>query len=96
MKRLFHAVLASALALAGAAAAAADKEIAVIVKTANSDFWQNVRKGATQAASELKGYTSSFQGAASATDLAARWRWSRTRSTARSPRSCWRRRIRKR
>lgn len=70
MKRLFHAVLASALALAGAAATAADKEIAVIVKTANSDFWQNVRKGATQSASELKGYTSSFQGAASDTDLA--------------------------
>jgi ribose transport system substrate-binding protein len=56
--------------LAGAAAAAADKEIAVIVKTANSDFWQNVRKGATQSTSELKGYTSSFQGAASDTDLA--------------------------
>ena len=70
MKRLFHAVLASALALTGAAATAADKEIAVIVKTANSDFWQNVRKGATQSASELKGYTSSFQGAASDTDLA--------------------------
>ena len=64
MKRLFHAVLASALLFAGAAATAADKEIAVIVKTANSDFWQNVRKGATQAASEVKGYTSSFQGAA--------------------------------
>lgn len=70
MKRLLHAVLASALALAGATAAAADKEIAVIVKTANSDFWQNVKKGATQATSELKGYTSSFQGAASDTDLA--------------------------
>jgi len=70
MKRLFHAVLASALLFAGAAATAADKEIAVIVKTANSDFWQNVRKGATQATSELKGYTSSFQGAASDTDLA--------------------------
>jgi len=70
MKRLFHAVLASLLALTGAAATAADKEIAVIVKTANSDFWQNVRKGATQSASELKGYTSSFQGAASDTDLA--------------------------
>jgi ribose transport system substrate-binding protein len=70
MKRLFQAVLASALALAGASAVAADKEIAVIVKTANSDFWQNVRKGATQSASELKGYTSSFQGAASDTDLA--------------------------
>jgi len=70
MKRLFQAVLTSALALAGASAVAADMEIAVIVKTANSDFWQNVRKGATQSASELKGYTSSFQGAASDTDLA--------------------------
>ena len=71
---LFHVVLAAAtscvLALAAPAASAADKEIAVIVKTANADFWQNVRKGATQAASELKGYTSSFQGAASDTDLA--------------------------
>jgi len=70
MKRLFHAVLASTLLFAGVAATAADKEIAVIVKTANSDFWQNVRKGATQAASELPGYTASFQGAASDTDLA--------------------------
>ena len=74
MNKLSHAVLAVAsaalLAFAAPFAAAADKEIAVIVKTANSDFWQNVRKGATQSASELKGYTSSFQGAASDTDLA--------------------------
>ena len=74
MNKLSHAVLAVAtatlLALGAPFAAAADKEIAVIVKTANADFWQNVRKGATQAASELKGYTSSFQGAASDTDLA--------------------------
>ena len=49
---------------------AADKEIAVIVKTANSDFWQNVKKGANAAVGELKGYTSTFQGAASDTDLA--------------------------
>ncbi len=74
MKTLFHATLAAAaactLAFIAPAASAADKEIAVIVKTANSDFWQNVRKGATQATTELKGYTSSFQGAASDTDLA--------------------------
>jgi len=70
MKRLLNAIIASTLLFAGAAATAADKEIAVIVKTANSDFWQNVRKGATQSASELKGYTSSYQGAASDTDLA--------------------------
>jgi len=64
------ALLASTLALASFAASAADKEIAVIVKTANSDFWQNVKKGAENAASGLKGYTATFQGAASDTDLA--------------------------
>ncbi|HEY9068354.1 MAG TPA: ABC transporter substrate-binding protein [Burkholderiaceae bacterium] len=63
-------LLAGALALASFAAPAADKEIAVIVKTANSDFWQNVKKGAENAASGLKGYTATFQGAASDTDLA--------------------------
>jgi ribose transport system substrate-binding protein len=51
-------------------AMAADKEIAVIVKTANSDFWQNVKKGANDGVAGLKGYTASFQGAASDTDLA--------------------------
>jgi ribose transport system substrate-binding protein len=40
------------------------------VKTANSDFWQNVKKGANAAASGLTGYTATFQGAASDTDLA--------------------------
>ena len=69
MKRLLTTVIASALLLA-ASIASADKEIAVIVKTASSDFWQNVKKGATAAAAELKGYTASFQGAASDTDLA--------------------------
>ncbi|HEY9023578.1 MAG TPA: ABC transporter substrate-binding protein [Burkholderiaceae bacterium] len=63
-------LLAGALALASFAAPAADKEIAVIVKTVNSDFWQNVKKGAENAASGLKGYTATFQGAASDTDLA--------------------------
>jgi len=74
MKELFHAVLVPAivslLAVTAPAASAADKEIAVIVKTANSDFWQNVKKGSTQAVSEFSGYTSTFQGAASDTDLA--------------------------
>ena len=70
MKTLLNTLLAATLALAGSAALAADKEIAVIVKTANTDFWQNVKKGATQAATEVKGYSSSFQGAASDTDLA--------------------------
>src|SRR4051812_42233359 len=70
MNKLLSTLFAATLALAGSAALAADKEIAVIVKTANSDFWQNVKKGSSAAASELKGYTASFQGAASDTDLA--------------------------
>ena len=74
MKKLLNTLFVSALALAAASAApaamAADKEIAVIVKTANSDFWQNVKKGANDGVAGLKGYTASFQGAASDTDLA--------------------------
>src|SRR5256885_94330 len=71
---ILRTVLASTVAvgalMALPVARAADKEIAVIVKTANSDFWQNVKKGANAAVGELKGYTASFQGAASDTDLA--------------------------
>jgi len=70
MNKLLNTLFAATLALTGSMAMAADKEIAVIVKTANSDFWQNVKKGSNTAASELKGYTASFQGAASDTDLA--------------------------
>ena len=70
MKKIFHAMLASSLALFVTAVAAADKEIAVIVKTADSDFWQNVRKGSTQAVTAFPGYAASFQGAKSDTDLA--------------------------
>ncbi|WP_409970213.1 ABC transporter substrate-binding protein [Piscinibacter sp.] len=58
------------LSLAAASAVAADKEIAVIVKTTNSDFWQNVKKGANDAVAGMKGYSATFQGAASDTDLA--------------------------
>jgi ribose transport system substrate-binding protein len=74
MKKLLNTLFVSALVLAATsmapAATAADKEIAVIVKTANSDFWQNVKKGANDGVAGLKGYTASFQGAASDTDLA--------------------------
>jgi len=73
MKKLLTTWFASTLVLAAASvtpALAADKEIAVIVKTANSDFWQNVKKGANDGVAALKGYTASFQGAASDTDLA--------------------------
>ena len=70
MKKILSTLIASTLALAASAALAADKEIAVIVKTVNSDFWQNVKKGSTAAAEAMKGYTATFQGAASDTDLA--------------------------
>lgn len=70
MKKLVTTLIASTLLVASSIAAAADKEIAVIVKTANSDFWQNVRKGSESAVGGLKGYTATFQGGASDTDLA--------------------------
>jgi ribose transport system substrate-binding protein len=70
MKKFVHTLIAAALVTASSMALAADKEIAVIVKTANSDFWQNVKKGANAAVGNLKGYTATFQGAASDTDLA--------------------------
>lgn len=69
-KHLAASTVAAALGLAGSAALAADKEIAVIVKTANSDFWQNVKKGASAGVAGAKGYTTTFQGGASDTDLA--------------------------
>jgi len=70
MKTMLTTLCAAMLALTGFAASAADKEIAVIVKTVNSDFWQNVKKGANDGAAKLQGYTATFQGAASDTDLA--------------------------
>jgi ribose transport system substrate-binding protein len=48
------------------------------VKTANSDFWQNVKKGSNAAVGNLKGYTATFQGAASDTDWPGRWPWWKT------------------
>ena len=50
MKTLLTTLCAATLALSAFAASAADKEIAVIVKTVNSDFWQNVKKGANDCA----------------------------------------------
>jgi ribose transport system substrate-binding protein len=70
MKQLLNTLIAATLVAGSSLAMAADKEIAVIVKTTNSDFWQNVKKGSNDAASKAKGYTATFQGAASDTDLA--------------------------
>lgn len=49
---------------------AAGGEIAVIVKTVNSNYWQNVQKGANAAVAETKGYTMTFQGPAAESDIA--------------------------
>ncbi|BCG05016.1 LacI family transcriptional regulator (plasmid) [Paraburkholderia sp. PGU19] len=49
---------------------AAGGEIAVIVKTVNSNYWQNVQKGAKTAVGEAKGYTMTFQGPAAESAIA--------------------------
>ncbi|NPD14882.1 ABC transporter substrate-binding protein [Xinfangfangia sp. D13-10-4-6] len=68
MKITLKAALAIGVALAFPASAMAD-EIAVIVKTTNSNFWQNVNKGAL-AAVEGSGLTMTFDGPASESAVA--------------------------
>ncbi len=46
---------------------AAQKEIAVVVKTENSNFWQNVKGGAIDASDSLPEYRVTFQGPAAET-----------------------------
>ncbi|MGA0563693.1 ABC transporter substrate-binding protein [Ancylobacter sp. VNQ12] len=73
MKKLVTALLASAVLFSGVAAqsAAHAGEIAVIVKTVNSTFWQNVQKGADAALKEAGGgNTLTFQGPASESAIA--------------------------
>lgn len=53
------------------AAMAQEQEIAVIVKTTSSNFWQNVNRGAEAGMEELDDYTMSFDGAATESDIAA-------------------------
>ncbi|MGQ3053687.1 MAG: ABC transporter substrate-binding protein [Roseateles sp.] len=62
------ALLSAALGLLGAGAQAG--EIAVIVKTTNSTFWQNVNKGATAGMKEVSGHTMTFSGPASESAIA--------------------------
>lgn len=64
------AVVAATCALFSAYAQAAGGEIAVIVKSANSNYWQNVQKGATAAIGKAKGYTMTFQGPAAESAIA--------------------------
>jgi ribose transport system substrate-binding protein len=69
MKKLIKtAMMVSVLALSGAAAQAG--EIAVIVKTTNSNFWQNVNKGASAAIEGVEGHTITFNGPASESAVA--------------------------
>ncbi|TDK31343.1 LacI family transcriptional regulator [Rhizobium deserti] len=70
MRKLTLALMASAIALAGATGVSA-AEIAVIVKTVNSTFWQNVQKGAEAAIGTSKaGHTMTFQGPAAESAIA--------------------------
>jgi ribose transport system substrate-binding protein len=70
MKKILFAAMATAAALWMAPANAAD-EIAVIVKTVNSNYWQNVQKGADAAIKKTDGkYSMTFQGPASESAIA--------------------------
>ena len=69
MRRLVSALMASAFVLTGAASASAG-EIAVIVKTVNSTFWQNVQKGAEAAIKDSNDHTMTFQGPAAESAIA--------------------------
>ena len=71
MRKLMCSLLtAAAMVMASSAAFAASTEIAVIVKTANANFWQNVRRGAESAMKEMPNYTLTFQGPASEGNVA--------------------------
>ncbi|CAH2909246.1 MAG: ABC transporter, substrate-binding protein (cluster 2, ribose/xylose/arabinose/galactose) [uncultured Paraburkholderia sp.] len=71
MKKLSMLAAAAAMcAMFSAYAQATGGEIAVIVKTANSNYWQNVQKGATAAMADAKGYTMTFQGPAAESAIA--------------------------
>jgi ribose transport system substrate-binding protein len=69
MKKALSGIIVAAVALFANAALAAGGEIAVIVKTTNSNFWQNVNKGAADAIKEVKGYTFTFQGPAAESNI---------------------------
>ncbi|HGL4257012.1 ABC transporter substrate-binding protein [Burkholderia dolosa] len=68
-KTILLAASACAFAAFATGAWAAGGEIAVIVKTVNSNYWQNVQKGAKAALDGTKGYTMTFQGPAAESDI---------------------------
>lgn len=72
MKSLIKSlILMCAVAVLAMPAAASAQEIAVIVKTTSSNFWQNVNRGAQAGMEGMDGYTMSFDGPASESDIAA-------------------------
>jgi ribose transport system substrate-binding protein len=71
MKVLSKVLFVTVIAAAASSAFAAGGEIAVIVKSANSNYWQNVQEGANAGLAEAKGYTLTFQGPAAESDIAA-------------------------
>ncbi|WP_136442449.1 ABC transporter substrate-binding protein [Pacificoceanicola onchidii] len=64
MKKLLATVLTTGI-LAATGSASMAGEIAVIVKTTNSNFWQNVNKGASAAIANHPEHTMTFNGPAS-------------------------------
>jgi len=70
MRKIVTTCLASVFALTAFSAMAQTKEIAVIVKTVNSTFWQNVQKGANAAQKDAGGYSMTFQGPAAESAIA--------------------------
>jgi len=70
MKTLNIITLALAASLTSTFSMAANSEIAVIVKSSNSNYWQNVQKGAQAAAKDLPNATVTFQGPASESAVA--------------------------
>lgn len=72
MKSVFYSLaLAGAVTLTAIPATALAQEVAVIVKTTSSNFWQNVNRGAQAGMEGLADYTMSFDGPASESDIAA-------------------------
>ena len=69
MKKLLTTALVTGV-LAATASVAAAGEIAVIVKTTNSSFWQNVNKGATAAIANHSEHTMTFNGPAAESAIA--------------------------
>ncbi len=69
MKKLMTALLATSV-FAMTASTSLAGEIAVIVKTTNSSFWQNVNKGATAAIANHSEHTMTFNGPAAESAIA--------------------------